>query len=64
MRKINGQQVYTVDRARLAELSQALRTDTMAAYVKKYPQGHPTPPSTRGDRQHHRVVVGVRNPSA
>ena len=31
--------MYTVDRAKLAELSQALRTDTMAAYVKKYPQG-------------------------
>ena len=38
-RRINGQRVYTVDQARLTELSQALRTDTMAAYVKKYPQG-------------------------
>ena len=38
-RKIGRQEVYTVDRAKLAELSQALRTDTMAAYVKKYPQG-------------------------
>ena len=38
-RKLGGQDVYTVDRAKLAELSQALRTDTMAAYVSKYPQG-------------------------
>ena len=38
-RKLGGQDVYTVDRVKLAELSQALRTDTMAAYVKKYPQG-------------------------
>jgi hypothetical protein len=37
-RRVNGQRVYTVDRARIAELSQALRTDTMAAYVRKYPQ--------------------------
>jgi LCP family protein required for cell wall assembly len=38
-RRIDGQQVYLVDQSQLAELSQALRTDTMAAYVKKYPQG-------------------------
>ncbi len=31
--------MYAVDKVRLGELSQALRTDTMAAYVKKYPQG-------------------------
>ena len=39
-RKIKGgQTVYAVDKVRLGELSHALRTDTMAAYVKKYPQG-------------------------
>ena len=38
-RKLKGQTVYAVDKVRLGELSQALRTDTMAAYVKKYPQG-------------------------
>jgi polyisoprenyl-teichoic acid--peptidoglycan teichoic acid transferase len=37
--KVKGQRVHTIDRARLAELSQALRQDTMAEYVKKYPRG-------------------------
>jgi polyisoprenyl-teichoic acid--peptidoglycan teichoic acid transferase len=37
--RMRGQRVYAVDRVKLAELSEALRTDTMAAYVKKYPQG-------------------------
>ena len=36
-RKIKGQVVYPVDRGQLEELSQALRKDTMAEYVKKYP---------------------------
>jgi LCP family protein required for cell wall assembly len=31
--------VYTVDRRRLAELTEALRKDRMAEYVKKYPRG-------------------------
>ena len=38
-RRIGGQDVYLVDRAKLAELTKALQTDTMAAYVEKYPQG-------------------------
>jgi anionic cell wall polymer biosynthesis LytR-Cps2A-Psr (LCP) family protein len=37
-RRIKGERVHTVDRARLAELSQALRSDTMAEYVKKHPE--------------------------
>ena len=35
-RSVKGQRGYAVDRVQLAELSQALRTDTMADYVKKY----------------------------
>ena len=38
-RRIKGQRCYTIDPARLAELTEALRKDTMADYVKKYPQG-------------------------
>jgi LCP family protein required for cell wall assembly len=38
-RKVNGQRGYTVDQRQLAELSEALRKDTMADYVKKYPAG-------------------------
>jgi polyisoprenyl-teichoic acid--peptidoglycan teichoic acid transferase len=38
-RRIKGQRVHTIDQGRLAELSQALRKDTMAEYVKKYPRG-------------------------
>jgi polyisoprenyl-teichoic acid--peptidoglycan teichoic acid transferase len=34
-----GQSILVVDGARLAELGKALKTDSMAAYVKKYPQG-------------------------
>ena len=34
-----GQSILVVDEAKLAELSKALKTDTMADYVKKYPQG-------------------------
>jgi LCP family protein required for cell wall assembly len=37
-RKIANQPVHPVDPSRLAELSQALRTDTMANYVQKYPR--------------------------
>ena len=36
---IGGQSVLLVDEAKLRELSQALKTDTMGAYLKKYPQG-------------------------
>lgn len=36
---VDGQSVDVVDTARLAELSQAMKTDTMAAYVEKYPKG-------------------------
>ena len=32
-----GVRVNTIDTAKLAELTQALRQDTMAEYVKKYP---------------------------
>jgi LCP family protein required for cell wall assembly len=35
----DGQSIDVVDTARLAELARALKTDTMDAYVKKYPQG-------------------------
>lgn len=35
----DGQSIDVVDAAQLAELSRALRTDTMAAYAKKYPEG-------------------------
>ena len=35
----DGQSIDIVDTARMAELSQALKTDTMDGYVKKYPQG-------------------------
>ena len=38
-RTVKGQKGYTIDRAQLAELTDALRKDTMAAYVKKYPAG-------------------------
>jgi hypothetical protein len=37
-RKIAGQRVHPVNSSRLAELSQALRTDNMANYVQKYPR--------------------------
>lgn len=37
--RVRGQRVQTVDRQQLAELSEALRRDTMADYVKKYPGG-------------------------
>ena len=36
---VDGQSVDVVDTAKLDELAKALKTDTMAAYVKKYPQG-------------------------
>jgi LCP family protein required for cell wall assembly len=35
----NGQSIDVVDTAKMAELARALKTDTMDAYVKKYPQG-------------------------
>ena len=40
-RKIKGQRLpgYEVDPVQIAELSQAMRKDTMAEYVKKYPRG-------------------------
>jgi LCP family protein required for cell wall assembly len=38
-RTVKGQKGYTVDQRQLAELTDALRKDTMAAYVKKYPAG-------------------------
>jgi LCP family protein required for cell wall assembly len=38
-RKANGLRGYSVDQRQLAELSQAMRKDTMAEYVKKYPAG-------------------------
>ena len=31
--------VYEVNRVQIAELSQAMRKDTTAEYVKKYPRG-------------------------
>ena len=42
-RSVKGQRGYTIDRAKLAELSDALRKDTMADYVKKYPQADRRP---------------------
>ncbi|HET9649586.1 MAG TPA: LCP family protein [Microlunatus sp.] len=36
---VNGEDVDVVDEAKLAELSKALKNDTLAAYVKKYPKG-------------------------
>jgi polyisoprenyl-teichoic acid--peptidoglycan teichoic acid transferase len=36
---VNGQSIDVVDTAKMAELARALKTDSMAAYVKKYPQG-------------------------
>ena len=36
---VGGQSILVVDEAKLAELSKALKTDKMAGYVKKYPQG-------------------------
>ena len=36
---VGGQSVLVVDNAKLAELGKSLKTDTMAEYVKKYPQG-------------------------
>ena len=36
---VNGQSIDVVDTARMDELARALKTDTMDAYVKKYPQG-------------------------
>ena len=38
-RTIKGQKVYTINQLQLSDLSQALRKDTMADYVKKYPGG-------------------------
>ncbi len=38
-KKVGGFPAYTVDQTKLAELSEALRKDTMAEYVEKYPQG-------------------------
>jgi LCP family protein required for cell wall assembly len=38
-RTVKGQKVYLIDQQQLGDLSQALRTDTMADYVKKYPGG-------------------------
>lgn len=38
-RKVNGQLVRSVDSDQFAELSQALRKDTMAEYAQKYPRG-------------------------
>ena len=35
----NGQSIDVVDTAKLAELSQAMKKDTLSEYVKKYPQG-------------------------
>src|SRR5918993_546208 len=35
----DGQSIDVVDTAKMAELAGALKTDTMDAYVKKYPQG-------------------------
>jgi polyisoprenyl-teichoic acid--peptidoglycan teichoic acid transferase len=35
----DGQSIDVVDTARMAELAKALKTDTMDAYVEKYPQG-------------------------
>jgi polyisoprenyl-teichoic acid--peptidoglycan teichoic acid transferase len=35
----NGQSIDVVDRAKMAELGDALRDDDMGAYVDKYPQG-------------------------
>lgn len=37
--KVKGQRVQAVDRQQLTELSEALRRDTMADYVEKYPGG-------------------------
>jgi LCP family protein required for cell wall assembly len=36
-RTVKGQKVYPIDKAQLADLTDALRHDTMADYVKKYP---------------------------
>ena len=36
---VGGQSILVVDEAKLAELAKALKTDKMAGYVKKYPQG-------------------------
>ena len=36
---VNGQSIDVVDTAKLAELARALKSDTMADYVKKYPEG-------------------------
>jgi polyisoprenyl-teichoic acid--peptidoglycan teichoic acid transferase len=38
-RTVKGQKVYLIDQRQLTDLSAALRTDTMADYVKKYPGG-------------------------
>lgn len=35
--RVGGQRVHRVDRSRMHQLSQALRKDTMADYVKKHP---------------------------
>jgi polyisoprenyl-teichoic acid--peptidoglycan teichoic acid transferase len=35
---IDGQSVAVIDRAKMAELAEAMKKDTMAAYVKKYPK--------------------------
>lgn len=38
-RRLRGQRYYTLDPVRLGELTEALRGDTMADYVRKYPEG-------------------------
>ena len=35
----DGQSIDVVDTSKMAELAAALKTDTMGAYVEKYPQG-------------------------
>jgi hypothetical protein len=34
---VRGQRGYPIDRAKLTELSESLRQDTMAEYVKRHP---------------------------
>ena len=36
---VDGQSIDVVDTAKLAELAKAMKDDTMAAYVEKYPKG-------------------------
>jgi polyisoprenyl-teichoic acid--peptidoglycan teichoic acid transferase len=35
----DGQSIDVVDRAKMAELAQAMKKDKLSEYVKKYPQG-------------------------